>query len=211
MATKREQNDKEEVINAAIHGAGIVLCLIGIGFLVYNTLQKPTLNAFWAALAFGVGMLGVYTCSTLYHAAKDPKRKHILKIADHISIYFLIAGTYTPLMISYLPEADARLLLTILWSLVGLGVFFKLFFINKFEILSVIVYLAMGWMALFVIKPLFEAMPSNVFMCVIAGAILYSAGVYFYVKSYKLYYHSVWHVFVLGGTITHFSAVYLSV
>jgi hemolysin III len=169
------------------------------------------MSAFYAITAFALGVLLVYTSSTLYHFVQEKKLKNILKIADHISIYFLIAGTYTPLMITYLPPSTAFVFLTIMWSIVFLGTLFKFFFIHRFEWFSVILYLTMGWMIIFVIKPLVQNVPLAVFWWILGGGISYTIGVYFYVKSYKLYFHAIWHVFVLIGTLLHFMAICKSI
>lgn len=156
-------------------------------------------------------MLLVYTFSTLYHISKDDKTKNILQVCDHISIYFLIAGTYSPLMVKYLETETAILFLSVMWSIVLLGTIFKIFFTKKFKFLSTVLYLALGWMIVFVIKPLLETIPFSVFLWIILGGLSYTIGVYFYVKDHKMYYHFIWHAFVLFGTIAHFISVYISI
>lgn len=204
---KREQTPKEELANAISHSLGILFCLIAMPIVLVTAFQMGNLAAFYSIFAFGIGLFLVYTFSTLYHLAKDPRHKSWLQVADHISIYFLIAGTYTPLVIEYLSADTAFMFLTVMWSIVFLGVFFKLFFINRFKILSVILYMMMGWMLLFVIKPFIQNVPLSVFTWILAGGLSYSVGVYFYVKGHKLYYHTVWHVFVLLGSIFHFVSI----
>jgi hemolysin III len=156
-------------------------------------------------------MLLVYIFSTLYQAVRNQKVKDYLQIGDHISIYFLIAGTYSPLMVKYLEAETVILFLSVMWSIVFLGTLFKIFFTKKFKILSTILYLALGWMIVFVIEPLIITMPFSVFLWILAGGLSYTIGVYFYIKDHKMYYHSLWHVFVLFGTIAHFISVYLSI
>jgi hemolysin III len=155
-------------------------------------------------------MLLVYTFSSLYYAAKTERAKDLLQIGDHISIYFLIAGTYTPLMVRYLKPETAMLFLGVMWIIVATGVVFKLFFTKRFKLLSVLLYLALGWMIVFVIEPLSVTMPFVVFKWILIGGASYSIGVYFYVKDTKTYFHSIWHLFVLLGTVAHFVAVYIS-
>lgn len=207
--SKRAQTPKEETANALTHGIGILFCLIGMPFLLHNAwTQEP--HIFWAAFVFGIGMLMVYTSSTLYHLAKNPTTKAKLRVADHVSIYFLIAGTYSPLIANYLPKEKAIFFLSLMWGLVAVGSLFKLFFTHRFKIVSVIVYLSMGWMIVFMISPLRENMPAVLLPWMIAGGLSYTLGVYFYVKSNKPYYHAIWHLCVLGGTIAHFVFVYKS-
>lgn len=141
-------------------------------------------------------MLLVYTFSSTYHYVKSPKTKVLMRKLDHISIYFLIAGTYTPLMIRCFPKRSTTIFLSIMWSIVFMGIIYKIFFFDKWEWLSVASYVALGWNVVFVIKPLWLAMPGSVIVWIVVGGISYMTGVYFYLKDHKLYYHSVWHVLV---------------
>ena len=210
MKSKRIQNQKEEFYNALTHALGIAFCLLAMPFLLYKTYQKLDITLFISVFIFGFGMLLVYTFSSLYHAVKTERAKDLLQIGDHISIYFLIAGTYTPLMVRYLNIQTAMLFLAVMWTIVAIGVVFKLFFTKRFKMFSVLLYLALGWMIVFVIEPLSITMPFVVFKWILIGGISYSLGVYFYVKDYRPYFHSIWHLFVLFGTVAHYVAVYLS-
>lgn len=211
MKTSREQTRPEELANAVTHGMGIVFALIAMPFVLSASMERGYGLAFLSVLVFGLGMLMVYSFSTMYHYAKNEKWKRRLLIMDHISIYFLIAGTYTPLMIKYLDPLTSTIFLGIMWAMVLVASILKIFYIDRFEMASLILYILMGWMLVFVFKPLLANMPVNVFTWILAGGILYCIGVYFYVKSHKMYYHAVWHVFVLLGSISHFISIYLSV
>lgn len=208
--TKREQTPKEEIVNAITHGVGIFFCLLAMPFLLLKAFTNNNIIFFLAVLVFGFGMLFVYTFSTLYHVAQNQKVKDYFQIGDHISIYFLIAGTYSPHMVKYLNTKTAIFFLCIMWSIVLIGSIFKLFFTKKFKFLSTFLYLALGWMIVFVIEPLTSTMPLIVFLWILVGGLSYTIGVYFYLKDHKKYYHSIWHVFVLFGTISHFVSVYFS-
>lgn len=205
---KRQQTSKEELANALSHGFGLVLGLIGIPFLLTKATENGGFSALIAALAFALGILMVYTSSTLYHAAKDQKLKNRLQVLDHIAIYFLIAGSYTPMVLAVLKPDKAILFLAILWGSVLVGTFFKLFFTGRFKILSVAIYLLMGWLAVFFIFDILEKISFQNLAWIGVGGLCYTIGVYFYMKSNRPYYHSIWHIFVLGGTISHFVAVY---
>ena len=205
--SNRPQTRNEELANGISHILGIFFCLIGLPFLAFIANEKHDLVTVFSVLLFGIGMLSVYSFSSLYHLVQKEKTKQLLKIADHISIYFLIAGTYSPLMILYLSKKEAFIFLGIMWSIVLLGTFFKIFYVNRFKIVSTVLYLLMGWMIVFVVKPLWGVMPLSVFWWILAGGFSYTIGVYFYVKSYKNYYHTIWHFFVLLGTIFHYVAV----
>lgn len=199
----RPQTRKEEIANAISHFVGILFCIIAMPFILFDTFSYANTTPFYAVLVFAFGMLLVYTFSTIYHWMEKESAKKRLKKWDHISIYFLIAGTYTPLMIKYLNGELAVWFLAILWSLVALGVVYKLCFMDRFEWFSVLLYLAMGWMIVFVVKPLINTMPLDVFWWILAGGISYTIGVYFFIKSHKYFYHTIWHIFVLMGN--HFS------
>jgi hemolysin III len=207
---KREQSRNEELANGISHIMGVLFCLVGMPFVIAIAFQKHDLITLFSVFTFGIGMLLVYTFSSLYHLVRNEKRKHILNIADHISIYYLIAGTYTPLMMLYLKRDTAFLFLGIMWSVVLLGTIFKVFYTKRFEFVSVVLYLIMGWMIVFVIKPLWGVIPLSVFLWILAGGICYTFGVYFYVKGHKQYYHTIWHFFVLLGTVFHYISIFIS-
>ena len=207
---KRPQTIHEERLNAFSHFLGILFCLTAIPIVLVSIYDAKDLTPFFSVLTFGMGMLLVYTFSTLYHAARSERMKDLLQIADHISIYFLIAGTYTPLMIRYLDATTSFVFLTVMWSIVAIGVIFKVFFTKRFKYLSVVLYLSLGWMLVFVLQPLLETIPMVVLWWIIAGGLSYTTGVYFYMKDHKRYYHTVWHVFVLFGTLSHFISVWMS-
>jgi len=206
----RVQTRNEELANGISHILGIFFCFIGMPFLIAKSFMRHNLVTVSSVILFGIGMLLVYSFSSLYHLAQKQKPKQLLKIADHISIYYLIAGTYSPLMILYLSKNEALVFLGIMWSIVLLGTFFKIFYVDRFKFISVALYLLMGWMIVFVVKPLWGVIPFPVFLWILAGGLSYTAGVYFYVKSNKRYFHAVWHFFVLFGTIFHFVAIFKS-
>ena len=176
-------------------------------FLIVKAMGQDNLITESSVIIFGIGMLLVYSFSSLYHLVQKEKTKQLFKIADHISIYYLIAGTYSPLMVIYLKKETALVFLGIMWSIVLLGTFFKIFYVDRFKFISVALYLLMGWMIVFVIKPLWGVMPFSVFLWILAGGLSYTVGVYFYVKGHKSYFHTVWHFFVLLGTIFHYVAI----
>ncbi|MFC5192092.1 hemolysin III family protein [Algoriphagus aquatilis] len=205
---KRAQTPEEEWANAWSHGIGLMLGAIGIPFLFSYALQSQNQGSWIGAATFSLGIVMVYGFSTAYHAAKNPKKKSKLQVMDHVSIYFLIAGSYTPMVLSILKMETAVIFLGIIWGSVLIGTFFKLFFTGKFKTLSVVIYLTMGWLAVFFIQDLVEKISWDTLTWIGLGGLSYTIGVFFYVKSEKLYYHAIWHLFVLGGTAAHFVAVY---
>ena len=208
---KREQTLKEEVANALTHALGIVFCLIAIPVMIMYAINIGNIAMVWAVAIFGFGMLMVYSASTLYHYAKNAETKRLLRIWDHISIYLLIAGTYTPMVVKYIDSKTAVIFLSAMWGIVALGSFMKIFYTGKFNVLSVILYLLLGWMAVFIVKPMVANIPVQVLYLLAAGGLAYTLGVVFYLWHKLQYHHAVWHVFVLTGTVIHFFAVYNSI
>ncbi len=206
----RAQTDLEENVNAITHGLGIILALIATPFLIIKSAQSQDFIMVWGVSIFSFGMLAVYLSSTVYHSLREPKLKRLANIIDHISIFFLIGGTYTPLILHYIPRETASAFLAVQWSIILAGIVLKIFFTGKYEILSVTLYIMLGWMLIFVIKPLILTMPFNIFSWIIGGGICYTFGVVFYVLEHKKHAHNIWHCFVLAGTIMHFIAVYKS-
>ncbi len=205
--TKRIQTRNEELANGISHILGILFCLTAMPFLIAKAFEQHNLIIESSVIIFGIGMLLVYSFSSLYHLTQKEKTKQFFKIADHVSIFYLIAGTYSPLMVIYLEKEIAFVFLGFLWSIVLFGAFFKIFYVDRFKVVSMVLYMLMGWMIVFVIRPLWEVIPLNVFWWILAGGLSYTLGVYFYLKSYKNYFHAVWHFFVLFGTIFHYVAV----
>ncbi|TRX33748.1 hemolysin III family protein [Flavobacterium sp. ZT3R18] len=206
----REQTRSEELANGISHILGVLFCLIAMPFVIATAYRRDDPITVLSVIIFGIGMLLVYTSSALYHLTKDEKTKRLLNTADHISIYCLIAGTYTPLMVKYLNHDTAIVFLGAMWFIVVLGTVFKVFCAKRFEFVSTLLYLAMGWMIIFVIKPLWHTVPTAVLAWILAGGISYTFGVYFFVKGDKRYYHTIWHFFVLLGTVFHYIAIYIS-
>ncbi|HEX2901650.1 MAG TPA: hemolysin III family protein [Bacteroidia bacterium] len=200
----RPQTAHEELANSLSHGFGLLLSIIGlvnlvmVAFLRGNAIDLVVVNVFCGSTII------LYASSTVYHAVVDPKLKHVCRILDHTSIYILIAGTYTPVSLLMLPPAWGWTLFGVIWGLALFGVVFKLFFTGRFDKVSTIVYLLMGWMALVAIKPLIDHMPIGGLLLMLAGGLSYSLGVIFYRMDKMLYSHTIWHGFVLGGTICHY-------
>ncbi|MBL0310236.1 MAG: hemolysin III family protein [Bacteroidetes bacterium] len=200
----------EEKLNTATHGLGFLIGLVLIPLLIIRAYEFASPAMFWGTVLFGFGWLMMYLASTLYHVVKEGKLKHIFRIWDHVSIFVLTAATYTPLVIKYVETTTAIIFLSIMWFIVLLGGFLKIFYVGRFEIISLILYLSFGWMAVFIIKPIMNNMPLEIFWWVLSGGVVYTAGVAFYAWEKLPYHHGIWHCFVLGGTILHFVAIYKS-
>lgn len=202
---------KQELANSLSHGLGLLFGLVSIPILIGLASARGDVAGLTGAAIFGFGFLMVYTFSTLYHSLPHPRIRRVMRIMDHISIYFLIAGSYTPFILAYMLDATGITLLSILWGLTLAGIFFKIFFTGRFDKVSTGIYLAMGWLLLAVAKPFFESLPGAVLIMLAIGGALYSLGVIFYRWEKLPYHHAIWHGFVLAGSISHYVAVLLVV
>lgn len=203
---------QEEIANVLTHGLGLILSIIGcITLLIVASVQGET-RGIVAALLYGLTLVALYATSTLYHAFRSPKLKRILRIADHCSIFIFIAGTYSPFtLVSLQSSAWGWVLFIIIWSIALAGVTLKLFFTGRYKVLSTIVYVAMGWLALLAIQPLLEHVPASGMWWVLAGGLVYSAGSGLYLWKRLPFNHAFWHVCVLAGSICHYVAIVLYV
>ncbi|HEX2533911.1 MAG TPA: hemolysin III family protein [Chitinophagaceae bacterium] len=202
---------KQEMINSILHGFGILFGIICIPILLTLAAKGENTARIVGASVYGFSFLMVFTFSTLYHGFQQEQVKRAFKILDHIAIYFLIAGTYTPLVLIYQNNNFGIGLLIVLWTLTVIGTVFKIFCCGRWEILSTIIYLMMGWSMLAGGSSFFNPMPMPVLSLVIAGGVLYSLGVIFYIWEKYWYSHAVWHSFVLVAAICHYVAILLSV
>ena len=206
-----EMRLKQELVNSIMHGFGILFGIISIPILIAFSAKGDNINGIIGSSIYGFCFLMVFTFSTLYHGFQHEKVKRALKILDHISIYYLIAGTYTPLILIYNNNSFGITLLCVLWSLTILGTIFKVFFCGRWDVVSTVIYLLMGWSMLAGGSSFFESMPNSVLQMVIAGGIIYSLGVIFYLWDRYFYSHALWHLFVLAAAICHYVAILLSV
>ncbi|MBC7888922.1 MAG: hemolysin III family protein [Ferruginibacter sp.] len=207
----RGQDTRLETINSLLHGFGILFGLISMPVLIAHASKDNNFAGIAGSAIYGFCFLLLFSFSTLYHGFQQPKIKERLKILDHISIYFLIAGTYTPIILIFVNNSFGFTLLAILWGLTVAGIFFKIFFTGRFEIVSVIVYILMGWISFAGGETFFAAMPPAVIILIITGGALYCIGVIFYLWQKYTYHHAIWHIFVLAAAICHYVAVLISV
>jgi len=197
----------EELANSITHGLGALLSIAGLVFLLIVAITRGTALHVTAVAVFGTTLILLYLASTLYHALTPPRAKRVFQILDHSAIYLLIAGTYTPFTLITLRGVWGWSLFAVIWSLAIFGVVFKSIWIERYAILSTAVYVLMGWCAIIAIRPLLRGLPWDGFLWLLAGGLSYTAGVIFY-SSHRRYAHSVWHLFVLGGSACHYWAIY---
>ena len=199
---------KEETVNSITHGVGALLGLFGTIYYLRCGIMYGTYQQMFCLLVFGLSLFLLYSFSTLYHlAAENTPYKQTLQKLDHSAIFLLIGGSYTPILAMSVGGFKGLLVLIIIW-LIGLsGIFLELFNLMKSKKLSLSLYLIMGWMAIFVIKDIASNMPVVSFVLLISGGLFYTIGVYFYVKQAKPFYHGIWHIFVLLGSLSHYISV----
>ncbi|MDO6707742.1 hemolysin III family protein [Photobacterium sp. 1_MG-2023] len=202
----------EEVANSLSHGAGMIFGIVALVMLLMRAVEVNADALSVASLSiYGASMILLYLASTLYHAIPFDGAKRVLKTLDHCAIYLLIAGTYTPFLLITLRTPLAVTLMAVIWTVALLGIIFKVAFVYRFKRLSLVIYLAMGWLSLVAVYPLAMAMSTAGLVLLAAGGVVYSLGVVFYVNQKIPYNHAIWHLFVLGGTVCHFLAIYLYV
>ncbi len=204
----REQTKLEEKYNYQSHGFGFVLSIMAFVLLLLTT-NKASFNTIFASGVYGLSLCVMYFCSAKYHHTQDPVKKLFYRKLDHISIYVLIAGTYTPYTLIFLNHSNGILLFSIVWSIALLGTFLKLFFTGKFEVISLLLYLVMGWLIVFDFTALQQVVSPRAIALLVVGGGFYTAGILFYVWNSLKYNHVLWHLFVLAGSICHFFSIYL--
>ncbi|MCS6258343.1 hemolysin III family protein [Shewanella baltica] len=202
---------KEEIANSVSHCLGVIAGIVALVLMLLKGQDHLTPIQLTGVAIYGASIIVLFLCSTLYHSVSHSGWKHKLKIADHCAIYCLIAGTYTPLMLISLQGTQSIVILTAIWSLAIGGILFKTLFIHKFKKLSLVLYLAMGWLCVTVMGDLTAAMSELGFNLLILGGLFYTLGVVFYVGKRIPFNHAIWHLFVLGGAMSHFLCIYLTV
>lgn len=198
----------EEFWNTLTHGFGALLSIAALVALILAAVKGSLLDVI-SATVFGASMLLLYTASTFYHAARNPEHKSILQRFDHLCIYLLIAGTYTPILLIGLKGMWGWTIFGIVWGLAALGFVFKLSKLRKYKKASLIFYLLMGWMAIIAVKPLVEQLSTKALIWIALGGVFYTVGTWFFVREKKKYNHTIWHLFVLAGSGSHFLAIFL--
>lgn len=205
--TKEITYHTEEKWNTYSHGLGIVWAIIGSVLLLKNN-AGTIVYMKGSIIAYSISLIGLFTASTLYHAVDRPKLKKKLRILDHISIYYLIAGTYTPLCLSVLLPSKGWLLFYLVWGIALFGTVLKIFFTGRFEVFSLVLYGVMGWLIVIDLPYLLGHMSSYGLIYLASGGAFYTIGILFYAVKKIPYNHLIWHFFVLGGALSHWLLIY---
>jgi hemolysin III len=207
LASTHVFSKEEEISNSITHGIGVILSIAALVILIVFASLYGNVWHVVSFTLFGATMLLLYTSSTLLHALKPGKAKDFFEIMDHSSIYFFIAGSYTPFLLVAVQSATGWTLFGIVWGLAIAGTIFKSFFVKKFLFTSTLLYVVMGWLIVFVWNDLVAAIHSTSLILLIIGGLLYTVGAIFYIWKLFKHHHAVWHVFVLSATVCHFFAV----
>ena len=206
----RIQSPFEEKLNTITHAIGALFGIAALILLILKETNKTDWSLF-SVIVYGITIIILFMASTFYHAVKGEKRKHYFRIVDHISIYFLIAGTYTPVCLISLEQTLGWTLFFVVWGIAAFGVILKLFFTGRFEIFSTLLYLVMGWLIIFDFSNLSDSIGDDGILFLFAGGLAYTVGIIFYAFEKIPYNHVIWHLFVLAGAVFHFCMIFLYV
>ena len=198
----------EELWNGLTHFIGVILTVLGVPILFYFDNKFTSLSTL-SIILFSFGLLSVYSSSSVYHFVINPRLKKRFQILDHISIYYLILGSYAPVCLITLYEYSGINIFIVVLTLSIVGTLKKLFFTGRFKIISLLLYLAMGWLIVVEINLLFELLDSEAELLLIIGGLSYTIGIIFYTLDKIKYFHSIWHLFVLTGSVLHYLMVIL--
>jgi len=210
MRNLLEHLPAEEISNTITHGFGLVLSIVGLAVLVVLTSVRGDGVAIVGCVIYGLSLVILYAASTVYHSVLSPRLKRQLQVMDHCGIYLLIAGSYTPFALIVL-KGEGQVLLIAIWGFAVAGILAKLILRDRFPAISAASYLVMGWLGVFAIQPLFEALGLVPVALVAAGGVAYSLGVIFFAWKRFRHHHAIFHVFVLAGSIIHYAAVVIYV
>jgi len=199
----------EEQANVWTHGIALLLGLIGVVYLIIKASQQSFELGVFSAVLFGMSVILLYSASVSYHIAKlyESALSPTLRMVDHIFIYFLIAGSYTPFALLKMNDSSGWRIFYMIWAFALAGTIFKLSFRYKYKYLSILFYVLMGWMIVFDYSTLVSSVSSSTLYLLMAGGAAYSIGVFFYANEKLLFTHAIWHVFVFAGTAFHYFAV----
>lgn len=201
----------EEIFNSVTHGVGSLLSIAGTVVLIVFSAINSDAFAVVSSAVYGASLIILYTMSTLYHSITNEKAKKFFRIMDHNTIFFLIAGTYTPYTLAVLRSPLGWVLFGVVWGAAAIGIVLNSIDLEKFSKISVVCYIAMGWVIIIAVKPLMSSMPFISFALLVAGGVFYTIGVIFYSIKKVKYFHSVWHIFTVIGSALHYFSVFTAI
>lgn len=202
----------EELMSSISHGIGALLSVTALVLCIVFAVIGDNALGVVSGIVYGITLIVLYTCSCIYHALKPNRAKKVFRILDHCSIFLLIAGSYTPFLLITIGGVKGIIMLIIMWLSAILGIVINSINLEKFKKISMILYLVMGWMIIFSIKQIFQTLPTLGFVFLLLGGVVYTVGAIVYGVGKKIkYLHSVWHFFVLGGSVFQFFTILLYV
>lgn len=211
MKKSKDQTIGEEIANSITHGVGFGLGIAALSILVSLAAMHGDAWRVTSFALYGTSLILLYMSSMFYHAFRGQRVKKVFRILDHASIFLLIAGTYTPFTLVSLRGPWGWTLFGTVWGIAILGIVLKIFFTGRFDFLSTLLYILMGWIVVIVIHPLLQALPFKGIVWLVAGGLCYTIGIIFYAWKRLPFGHTVWHLFVLGGSICHFFGIFFYV
>lgn len=197
----------EEIFNSVSHGVGALLAIAGTVVLIVMSALYTDPWGIVSAAIYGGTLIILYTMSTLYHALTNEKAKYVMRIMDHATIFLLIAGTYTPITLYTMRGPLGWVLFGFVWGAAILGIVFNSIDLERFKKISLVCYIVMGWAIIVAIVPLIKSMPTISLIFLLAGGLTYSVGIIFYAIKKIKYFHSIWHLFTVGGSVLHYFAI----
>lgn len=201
----------EEIFNSVTHGVGSLLSIAGTAVLIVLAAIYSDAWGVVSSAVYGGSLIILYTMSTLYHAITNPRAKAFFRIMDHNTIFFLIAGTYTPITLVALRGALGWVLFGVVWGAAALGIVLNSIDLERFRKPSVVCYIAMGWVIIFAVKPMIESVTPLSLWFLLIGGLFYTVGIIFYAIKSKKYFHSVWHIFTVAGSVFHYFSILLMI
>jgi len=206
-AKARVQSPGEEIANSVSHGIAFLAAVAAAPWMIVSAVQRGSTATVVGVSIFAATMMLMYLTSTLYHALPGDRVKRVFRILDHNAIFLLIAGTYTPIVLGVLYGAWGWTLFGLVWGLALAGIILKSVSGVKYHAVSLVIYVAMGWLALIAVRPLLETMPLWGLFWLVTGGLCYTGGIWFYRHKAMPYSHLVWHLFVIAGTVCHVVAI----
>jgi hemolysin III len=207
IATRKIQSPREELVNSITHGFGLLLSIIGSAMLVVPAVVHGDIKRIICFSIYGSSLITMYAVSTLCHGFSLGRTKNIFTLIDYSAIYLLIAGTYTPLALISLGGAWGWSFFGTIWAMAFAGIALTLILGERAQVLSIVIYLLMGWLGVVAIPPIVKNIPFSAIVLLVAGGILYSLGVIFYFREKLPLHHAIFHIFVLGGSLCHYLAI----
>jgi len=202
---RTHQTNKEEWFNSISHGVTALASILGFVLLVILGVSSEKSFSLFSSIVYGLSLVSLYSFSTLYHGLRNGKAKQVFHILDHCGIYLLIAGSYTPVLLLSIGETTGWVVFGIQWTFACIGIVFKVFYTGKYDLISTLMYVVMGWMIVIRWQDVVDSISSPALTLLIAGGLSYTVGIVFYLLDSRMkYLHFVWHLFVMAGSVLHF-------